>query len=93
MLKSIFLATSLATFTIVQAGHIGACTVNMDGTGGYAHQETKDCCPPNKGSTWNSYEYNRKYHDCRSIWPGNNGLDTGAMVQCCTDKGRGSYGE
>lgn len=93
MLKTIFFTTALATFTLVQAGHIGACTENLDGTGPYARQATKDCCPPNKDWTWNTYEYSRKYHDCRSIWPGDNKLDTGAMVQCCTDKGKGSHGE
>lgn len=91
--KAIVFVAFLATISVVNAGHIGACTVNLDGTGGYDSTATKECCPPLKNKTWNTYEYNRNYGDCRSIWPGDNGLNTGAMVDCCTSKGKGSHGE
>jgi hypothetical protein len=63
------------------------CTANLDGSGETDEQVTKDCCAAvNQQAYFNEAE--------KQCWPysgpAGNSVDTGAMVKCCSDRGRGS---
>jgi hypothetical protein len=64
------------------------CKMNMNGSGDSDRQTTKDCCAAVGGS--GAY-FNEVYAVC---WPKSgptgNSVNTGAMVQCCTRRRRGS---
>lgn len=63
------------------------CTSNLDGSGETDEQVTKDCCAAVNQQAY----FNEAEKQCQP-YGGHlgNSVDTGAMVQCCSSRGRGS---
>ncbi|EKM75122.1 hypothetical protein AGABI1DRAFT_132571 [Agaricus bisporus var. burnettii JB137-S8] len=63
------------------------CTANLDGSGEPDAQVTKDCCAAVDHEAY----FNEAFKQC---WPysgpAGNSIDTGAMVDCCSSRDRGS---
>jgi hypothetical protein len=78
---------------LISAGGPEICTNNMDGGGGTDYQVTKDCCAHVHQDRHNNVAYfNEAAKVCMpNGGSGGNSVDTGRMVQCCTERGRGSH--
>ena len=63
------------------------CTANLDGSGETDEQVTKDCCAAVNQQAY----FNEVQKECMPYsGPAGNSVDTGAMVKCCSSRGRGS---
>ncbi|GLB33191.1 hypothetical protein LshimejAT787_0100760 [Lyophyllum shimeji] len=73
--------------TLVKRGGPEICTSNLDGSGETDEQVTKDCCAAVPQQAY----FNEAEKQCQP-YGGHlgNSVDTGAMVQCCASRGRGS---
>jgi hypothetical protein len=72
---------------LVKRGGPEICTTNLDGSGETDEQVTKDCCAAVKQQAY----FNEAEKQCQP-YGGHfgNSVDTGAMVQCCSSRNRGS---
>ncbi|EIM81889.1 uncharacterized protein STEHIDRAFT_124761 [Stereum hirsutum FP-91666 SS1] len=72
---------------IYKRGGPEICTANLDGSGETDEQVTKDCCAAVNQQAY----FNEAEKECQP-YGGHfgNSVDTGAMVQCCSSRGRGS---
>ncbi|EIM79978.1 uncharacterized protein STEHIDRAFT_163232 [Stereum hirsutum FP-91666 SS1] len=78
---------NVANASLLRRGDPEICTDALDGSGCANYQVTKDCCAAVNQKAY----FNEVSTEC---WPysgpAGNSVDTGAMVKCCSSRGKGS---